>query len=59
MEAVLATIVAGRQAGIWLNIEVIKNISFYFNLQNQLNGFDGGLGTNMGKAAQPLDCVDS
>jgi hypothetical protein len=30
-----------------------KNINFYFNLYNQLNHFNSGLGTNLPKAAQP------
>jgi hypothetical protein len=31
-----------------------KNINFYFNLQIQLNCFNGGLGTNMRKAWLPI-----
>jgi hypothetical protein len=35
------------------------NINFYFNLQNQLNHFNGSLGTNMCKAPHHLGSVDS
>jgi hypothetical protein len=34
------------------------NINFYFNLQNQLNHFNGGLEMNMRKAARHLGNVD-
>ncbi len=36
-----------------------KHVHFYFNLWNQLNLFNDGLGTNMRKAAQPSGGVDS
>jgi hypothetical protein len=35
------------------------NINFYFNLQHQLNCLNGGLGTNMHKAARHLGGMDS
>jgi len=36
-----------------------KSIYFYFDLWNLLNRFDGGIGTNMHKAAHPLGGVGS
>jgi hypothetical protein len=59
MDAVLATIVAGRQASIQLNIRSIKYIDFYINLLILPKPFDSGLRTNMSKAAHHLDGVDS
>ncbi len=53
MDVVLATIVAGGQALIQLNIRLIKYIDFYINLTNQTKPFDSGLGKNMRKAAHP------
>ncbi len=36
-----------------------KNINFYFNIKNLQNPFNGGLGTNMRKAAHPSGGMDS
>ena len=51
MDAVLATIVAGRRARIRRGQK--KYINFYLNLWNLFNRFDGDIGTNMRKAAHP------
>jgi hypothetical protein len=54
MDAVLATIVAIRQALIQLNIRLIKiYIDFYINLMNQTKSFNSGLRLNMRKASCP------
>jgi hypothetical protein len=59
MDAVSATIVLGGQA-IILKYERSKEIYyFYVNIMNILNCFDGGIGTNMRKAACPLGGMDS
>jgi hypothetical protein len=36
-----------------------KHINIYFNLKNQLNYFNGSLGTNLCKASQPSGGMDS
>jgi hypothetical protein len=59
MDAILATIVAGGQAPIQLNIEVNKSISIYINLVNLVKSFDSGHGQYMPKATRPLGGVDS
>jgi hypothetical protein len=53
MDAILATIVAGGQALIKLNIRLIKYIDFYINLTNQTKSVNSSLGKNMCKAARP------
>jgi hypothetical protein len=59
MDAVLATIVAGGQALIQLNIRLIKYIDVYINLLILPKSFDSGLGMNMSKATRHSDGVDS
>ncbi len=53
MDAILATIVAGRQAQIWLNLNVDKNINFDINLLILTKPFNSSLGKYMHKAARP------
>ena len=59
MDAVLATIVAGGQALIQLNIRSIKTYWFLIDSTNQTKSFNSGLGVNMSKAARPSGCVVS
>ncbi len=59
MDAVSATIVAGRRARIRFNIEVNINKLIYINLLNLLNRFDSSIGTSMRKAAHPSGGVGS
>jgi hypothetical protein len=59
MDAILATIVAGGQALIQLNIGQLKYIDFYITLLILPKPFDSGLGTNMSKAAHHSDGVNS
>jgi hypothetical protein len=60
MGAVLATIVAGRQTRIILNIEVDrKNINNYFILMNLFKSFNSNIGQYMRKAACPLGGMES
>jgi hypothetical protein len=59
MDTVLATIIAGGQARIRLNTEVSRNkLISTLNMESFIF-FDGGIGTNMRKAAHPSDGMGS
>jgi hypothetical protein len=55
----------GHHCCRWTSLISIKDggrhklINFYLNLMNLLNCFDGGLGTNMHKAAHPSGGMSS
>ena len=57
MDAVSATIDAGGRAWIRLNTEINRNK--LISTLHLLNRFDGGIGTNMCKAAHPSGGVGS
>ena len=59
MDAISATIIAGRWAQFRQHTEASINNFISINVLNLLNHFNGGIATNMLKAAHPLGGVGS